>query len=68
MSLLGIQYHSVLLGPAVASGVAQAGLYGLLAQLVAQRTREIGVRIALGASRSLVVWLVIRQAAEQRQP
>jgi putative ABC transport system permease protein len=42
--------------------LAAIGLYGLLAFTVAGRTREIGIRAALGAGRSSVVSLVVRQS------
>ncbi len=46
---------------AVAIAVAMVGLYGLIAYSVAQRTRELGIRLALGAAPGKVVRFVMRQ-------
>ena len=48
---------------ALAALMVMTGLYGVLAQLVGYRRREIGIRLALGAPRASVLQMVLRQGA-----
>ena len=57
------RFTSVILSAFAVIGMVLAvmGIYGVIAYLVAQRTQEIGIRLAMGAPRGAVMWLVSSQ-------
>src|SRR5208282_6419395 len=62
----GQRFTTVLLASFAVAGLALAvvGIYGVVSFLVAQRNQELAVRMALGAGRINLLWLVLKQSLE----
>jgi putative ABC transport system permease protein len=60
----GERNRTVLVGAFASAAVllVLVGLYGVISRSVSQRTRELGIRIAIGARPREVIWLVLRQS------
>jgi putative ABC transport system permease protein len=65
-SLARQRFSTIMLGAfaVFALILASVGVYGVMSYLVTQSRHDIGLRIALGAQRSAILWLVVRQGME----